>query len=80
MNNSKNSNSPKRKSLKDYYLQLPESSSPKTEFIVGIMYKTGVSFTTVRNWVIYGMRPKNHDHVLALCEATGLTEEELWGD
>ena len=64
--------------LKGYYQNLPESTHPKTEFINEIMKRTGVSFTSVRNWVIYGMKPNKPSHVSILSEITGIPPEELW--
>lgn len=40
--------------LKGYYLSLPDATHPKTEFINEVIRRTGVSFTTARNWVVRG--------------------------
>lgn len=66
--------------LKGYYLNLPDSTHPKTEFINEVIKRTGVSFTTARNWVIYGMKPNNPEHVKALVEITGIPAANLWND
>lgn len=64
--------------LKGYYKNLPESSHPKTEFINEITRRTGVSFTAARNWVVYGMKPNNPEHISVLSEITGIPPECLW--
>ena len=66
--------------LKDYYSNLPNATHPKTEFINEVIKKTGVSFTAVRNWVVYGMKPNNPEHIAALSEITGISPENLWSD
>lgn len=64
--------------LKGYYKNLPESTHPKTEFINEITRRTGVSFTAARNWVVYGMKPNNPEHISVLSEITGISPEDLW--
>lgn len=64
--------------LKDYFNGLPKATFPKTEFINKIAAMTGVSYQTVRNWCIYGMKPANEEHVKALVKVTGIPKEELW--
>lgn len=64
--------------LKGYYKNLPESTHPKTEFINEITRRTGVSFTAARNWVVYGMKPNNPEHISVLSEITGIPPEDLW--
>lgn len=66
--------------LNGYYLQLPESSHPKTDFVNEIAMEAGVSVSTVRNWVIYGMKPANKKHIEILSRKTGINEDELWED
>lgn len=64
--------------LKGYYQSLPDSNSPKTEFINEVTRRTGVSSTTVRNWIMYGMKPYNPEHISILSEITGIPPENLW--
>lgn len=64
--------------LKDYYLSLPDASYPKTEFINKIALETGVTASTVRNWIKYGMKPNSKEHVAILSRETGIPEDELW--
>lgn len=66
--------------LRGYYDALPSSSHPKTEFVNGIAQRAGVSTATVRNWIAYGMRPNNPEHVQILSEVTGIPAEELWDE
>lgn len=66
--------------LRGYYDSLPSSSHPKTEFVNDIAQRTGVSTATVRNWIAYGMRPNNPDHVQILSEVTGIPVEDLWNE
>lgn len=66
--------------LKGYYKNLPDSTHPKTEFINEITKRTGVSFTAARNWVIYGMKPNNPEHISILSEITGIPPEKLWSE
>lgn len=66
--------------LKGYYLQIPEASHPKTDFVNEIAMEAGVSSATVRNWVIYGMKPANKKHVEILSRKTGIPAEDLWDE
>lgn len=62
----------------EYYVQLPSSVSPKTEFICEIMKRCTVSFATARNWVLYGVKPIKEEHKQVLSELTGIAVENLW--
>ena len=64
--------------LKGYYLSLPNASHPKTDLINEMAIEAGVSAATVRNWVIYWMRPQNRDHINILVRKTGIPAENLW--
>lgn len=66
--------------LKGYYESLPASTNPKTQFVNEIIRRTGVSSATARNWIYYGMKPSNPNHVKILTEITGIEEEDLWKD
>ena len=66
--------------LKGYYSQIPDASHPKTDFMNEIAIEAGVSVATVRNWVIYGMKPQNKKHVDILVRKTGIPAENLWED
>lgn len=66
--------------LRGYYESLPDASCPKTDFINKVASKTGVTSSTVRNWIFYGMKPANEKHIMALTEITGIPEKELWED
>lgn len=84
MENIKNSNNSLRNgrimTLKSYYKNLPAPTHPKKEFIRDVATKCGVSEATVRNWVMYGFRPVNEEHIKVLSEATGISADNLWID
>lgn len=69
-----------RVSLKDFYHSLPSSSHPKTDFINEVLKRTGVSVTTVRNWILYGMKPNDVKHIEVLSDITGIPVCDLWND
>lgn len=73
-------NESKKMTLRGYYDSLPDSTHPKTEFVNDIARRAGVSTTTVRNWIAYGMKPNKHEHVKILSEVTGIPENELWDE
>lgn len=66
--------------LRSYYKNLPEPTHPKKELIKSIATKCGVTETTARNWIMYGFRPDNPDHVQIISEITGIPAENLWND
>ncbi len=66
--------------LKGYYQSLPDASYPKTDFVNEIASEAKVSAATVRNWVVYGMKPKNKKHIEILVKHTGIPAEKLWKD
>lgn len=84
MGNIKTSNTFEEKSqkmtLKGYYRGLPMRSAPRYDFITEVAKRCNVTEQTVRNWVLYGMKPQQHIHVEVLCELTGISEEDLWKD
>ena len=82
MENIKNSNNShgngRLMTLKGYYKNLPAPTYPKKEFVRTIASKCDVSESTVRNWVMYGFRPDNEEHIKILSNETGIPVEELW--
>ena len=70
----------KKMTLQGYYENLPDAEYPKTNFINSVVSKTGVSAATVRNWIFYGMKPANENHIKVLVEVTGIPANELWAD
>nr|WP_308533130.1 hypothetical protein [uncultured Prevotella sp.] len=66
--------------LQGYYKGLPDATCPKTDFVNKIASKTGVTSSTVRNWIFYGMKPSNENHIKVLVEVTGIPANELWAD
>ena len=73
-------------SLRGYYNRLPERIAPKQKFLEDVQSEcyrltgTRPTLTTVRNWVLYGLKPKNHVFVDAIVNVTGIKEENLWVD
>jgi len=74
----KNQQNLTKMTLKDYYLSIPDATYPKTAFINEVASLCKVSVQTVRNWVIYGMRPQNKKHEEILSKLTGIPAENLW--
>ena len=66
--------------LKSYYKNLPEPTHPKKELINNIAMKCKVTLATARNWILYGVRPDNPNHILIISEITGIPSENLWND
>ena len=64
--------------LKGYYKNLPEPTYPKREFIQEIAIRCNVTLATANNWVKYGIKPSNPEHVRILSEITGIAPENLW--
>lgn len=79
-NHKENQQKVQKMTLKGYYQQLPDANHPKTDFVNEVAMDAGVSAATVRNWVIYGMRPQNKNHVEILSRKTGIPVENLWED
>ena len=71
-------------SLKGYYMSLPERIAPKQQMLEEIQRKceekTGKmpTITSVRNWVLYDIKPQNPLYIEAIVEVTGIKEEDLW--
>ncbi|WP_143089316.1 hypothetical protein [Prevotella sp. KH2C16] len=70
----------KKMTLRGYYEGLPDANCPKTDFINEVASRTGVTSTTVRNWIFYGMKPANENHIKVLVDVTGIPADELWMD
>lgn len=64
--------------LKCYYKSLPKSESPRSNLLDEISANCNVSKTTARNWVLYGIKPKDKEHVSFLSKITGIKEDYLW--
>ena len=78
--NAENQEKVQKMTLKGYYLQLPYANHPKTDFVNEVAMEAGVSAATVRNWVIYGMKPQKKNHVEILSRKTGIPVDNLWED
>lgn len=81
-NNNSNTLPEKGKSitLRGYYKSLPEPTFPKRDFIQEIATKCNVTLTTANNWIKYGIKPNNPEHIRILSEITGIAPENLWID
>ena len=66
--------------LRGYYKNLPEPTFPKRDFIQKIATECNVTLATANNWVKYGIRPNNPNHIRILSEITGIPAENLWID
>lgn len=66
--------------LKDYYEAMPkrEHLAPRKEFLEKVAKECQVSFSTARNWFVYGMKPNKQEHVDKLQEITGILPEDMW--
>lgn len=70
----------KSMTLKSYYKSLPEPTFPKRDFIQEIAMKCNVTLATANNWIKYGIKPNNPEHIRILSEITGIAPENLWID
>lgn len=65
-------------SLKKFYDSLPETSSPKTEFIDEVAKECNLTTGTIRNWVKGRALPKEKEYFEILSKKTGIPVEELF--
>lgn len=65
--------------LLGYYQNLPERTSPKSDFIRELSERCGVHPTTIRNWIFFNTRPSNPEYIKIISEMTGIKECDLWG-
>lgn len=71
---------PQRMTLKGYYQSLPLRNAPRYNFLTEVAKRCKVTEQTVRNWVLYGVKPQQHVHIEILSELTGIQEGDLWED
>lgn len=64
--------------LKGYYNNLPLRSAPRHNFIKEVVKRCRVTEQTVRNWILYGIKPQQQVHIHILSELSGVKEEDLW--
>lgn len=64
--------------LQGYYENLENATYPKTEFVNRVAFRTGVTTSTVRNWIAGRTKPEKPEHIQILVEETGIPAEELW--
>lgn len=68
----------KKSKLMNFYDSLPDTTSPKTEFVIKASKECGVSETTIRNWVKGKAVPADSAHLKKLSRLTGISEGELF--
>lgn len=61
--------------LKGYYKNLPVPTHPKKRMIQDLAKLCDVTDTTVRNWIKYGLRPNNPDHIIIISKYTGISPD-----
>nr|DAO97238.1 MAG TPA: MerR family regulatory protein [Caudoviricetes sp.] len=71
---------PPTMTLKGYYQSLPLRNAPRYDFLMEVARRCKVTEQTVRNWVLYGVKPQQRVHIEILSELTGIQEEDLWRD
>lgn len=77
-----NSFDPKQENmtLRDYYFSLPERQhlAPRKDLLTAIANECGVSYTTVRSWFCYGIKPRNEEYIEIISRHTGIKPEDMW--
>ena len=68
----------KKMDLVGYFSSIPKYSCPRKAKLEEVMERCNVSEQTARNWCIYGIKPKDYEHVRILSEITGIPEKDLW--
>ena len=71
---------PQKMTLKGYYQKLPLRNAPRYNFIAEVAKRCKVTEQTVRNWILYGVKPQQDAHIKVLSELTGIQEKDLWKD
>ena len=64
--------------LKEFYETLPQSSSPKMEFVRDLTKHLGVTETAVRNWIKGRAKPADKEHIEYISKVTAIPAEELF--
>ena len=64
--------------LKEYYENLPHSTSPKMEFVRDLMDNLGVTETAVRNWIHGRAKPANKECIEYISKVTEIPAEDLF--
>lgn len=65
-------------SLQKFYKNIPEQSSPKSDFIARVAKELSVSEATVRLWVYGKTKPRDVSHLSKLSKITGIPEDQLF--
>lgn len=70
----------KKMTLRDYYKGLPARviTADKADFLERIAKRCEVSESTVRNWCMYGFKPRYEKYIKILSEETGIPAEDLF--
>lgn len=67
--------------LRDYYHGLEVARpKPKKQFTQDVADACNVEPTTVRNWVLYGIKPSQQRYIDVLSEKSGIPADKLWDD
>lgn len=64
--------------LKNYYRNIPEQTSPKSDFITAVANDLNVSEQTVRLWVYGKTKPRDPEHLRKLSVITEIPEDQLF--
>lgn len=67
--------------LQDYYHALEvKRPRPKKIFVQEVADACNVEAATVRNWILYGVRPSEKRYIEVLSEKTGIDADKLWSN
>lgn len=66
--------------LKNYYRNIPEQPSPKSDFITRVAKELSVSEATVRLWVYGKTKPRDPEHLKKLSVITEIPENQLFAE
>lgn len=66
------------RNLAEYYYNLPDSFSPKSDFLAKVVVRCGVSMNTARNWVLGYCKPSEPEHIEILADITGISKDKLF--
>lgn len=66
--------------LQEYYRNIPEQPSPKSDFVNKVAEKLEVSPATVRTWVNGRNKPSHPSFLRKLSEITGIAQEDLFAE
>lgn len=64
--------------LKSYYESLEREIPPKTALIKELADECNVNEATVRNWILYGIKPREERYKEIISKKTNIPIDELW--